>query len=262
MNRIAALVSLIAIVGLATTAEAKDPYNQTADLVGKKILAAKYIYGEKFQKKVEFMWLGAGDLWLVDSDGVADVDSPYFGGGQFEWIGEYGHTFRIDNYPVDNGGAVVNGKIFKGTLQVGKFSLTPFKAAIEPASGRWAGELAFPGGLSLPIGFHIADIGQSAFGGGCAFHRAHVQFLGHGYQETDIYICPDEDGGSDNYYFSFFYFDERYGDSWFVSMVADYTVFPSGDLLQATDVSMFDISGSGLSFLGKMLASRPDRFGY
>lgn len=247
---------------IATAAFAKDPYNTIGDLAGNKVMNTKYVWGESSSEKVDIIWLGGQDLWLAQSSGVTDVQNVYFGSGTFEWIGKYGYTHRIDDYPMDNNGATVSGGIYKGNLQVGKFNLQSVNGAWEPAAGRWAGELAFPGGLSLPIAFHIAEIGQGLWGSGCWSYPARIEFLGHGYQDADAVVCSGPLTKAKTYYFSFFYFDERYQDSWFVSINAFYSVYKSGDLLQSSDVSMFEISGSGQSLLGKMVVSRPDRFGY
>ncbi len=242
--------------GIASQAQAKDPYNTISDLsehntLSVVIQASKKlsIKGASTVEKVNIQHRGYTEIDLFNSAGATAITTD-FGSDDYAWEDENGFRYVIEDYPEDNHGAAVAGRVFFGKARVGKFKLSTTKYGVHKASGRWQGVLAFPGGSQLPLGLQISSIPQ-ALGNGCVEYPARVNFPGHAYETTSLYKC---DGDKNMYGSGFFYADSVTGRSWFISL----NVLVESGQLQG-DVYTFALDGEGSSF-GKILTDRPTEF--
>ncbi len=146
--------------------------------------------------------------------------------------------------------------MLKGGKAIGKFLVKSVKHRVFGGSGRWIGELAFPGGAKLPFGLQISDIAQEGTPG-CQSLPSRAVFPGHAYQDVWVSVCKTE--GGVKYSAGLFYTDERTNDRWFVSFDASHDTFTDGS--QALQGSSFILSlDGGGSSEGKIYTGRPARF--
>lgn len=242
--------------GIASQAQAKDPYNTISDLSEHNTLSVVIqdskklgIKGSSTVEKVNIQHRGYTEIELFSSEGSTAIATE-FGSDDYAWEDESGFRYVLENYPEDNDGASVVGRVLFGKTKVGKFKLSTAKYGVHKASGRWVGVLAFPGGSQLPLGLQISSIPQ-ALGNGCVEYSARVNFPGHAYEQTSLYKCS---GDKNMYGSGFFYADSVSGRSWFISL----NVLVESGQLQG-DVHTFALDGEGSS-LGKVLTERPTEF--
>ena len=254
MQKTATIAAVVlATVATAATAEAKDPYELVSDLVGKKVVSSK-IFGDKYHKpsksteRVEILHRGYDETVVVDRDGVRNIQATY-AGSDFAWEGSNGYIYQISDYPSGNQHAPVWGTILDQDKKIGVFELTSVKSRSPKVAGRWAGEMAFPGGSSVGISFQVASIPQP-IGDTCLSYDTRVNFFGLGYENTSMVTCKGDEG---RYGAGFFYFDERSSARYFVNIQLENT--DDGGWLQGS-VFMLPLNG-GNSAEGKIVTSRP-----
>jgi hypothetical protein len=252
-KKVTATAVTFAILTAATAAQAKDPYEVTADLVGNKVMYAKVIdskatKGGVFKAEMEFLHRGGDEIEVADADGVRDVTTGGWGTQELTWQDDAGLSYQVKQYPSNNQHAPVYGEIFSGDTWVGKFRLESIKKVAPPVSGRWTGELAFPGGLSAGLSIQVARLGQK-IGNDCVSYDARVHLTGLGYEEASITACKGQRG----YSLGFFYFDERSPNRYYVSTQVQTT--PDGNVMQGS-VHMIPLTG-GAGAEGKIFVSHP-----
>ena len=87
MNRSTRLATLAVglVAALAGPAQAKDAWNQTADILGYKQLQASFTDGSVSYRRLEFIYLGAADLQVFGADGARSVETQGLGTDFFAW---------------------------------------------------------------------------------------------------------------------------------------------------------------------------------
>lgn len=279
----------LACAFVAQTASAKDPHNQISDFAGRKQIIVKWqdeakapaldastkptkkgaTFADKktqgvnallksnvTRKRLDVLYVGHLSLWVVDNNGVSEVNLPYLGATNIEWTDSDGLTYQIKEYPFDNNHAPIEGVVLKGDKFAGKFILKSVKERAIPASGRWIGQLGFPGGALLDVDLQIADRGMSA-GNGCKSLPAQIGFPGQADQESYVTVCKTKTGAV--YNGNVFYTDERYDDRYYISFTTEYTKFKDGSEAFQGSSWILSLAGGGSSE-GKIYTSRPARF--
>jgi len=266
-----AVVAMVVILGLfgAGKALAKDVHNQIADIAGLKTavvkLKAKPSKSSATKSKkaslvhlqMEFVYVGHDELLVIDDEGARPVEME-FGGDSFSWEGYGGFQYTLQGYPYDNDHATLIGTVYDGLQMVGRFRFVHGSDTLPPTAGTWDGTLAFPGGAMLPLSLQVAATYKHV-GDTCISHPTRIQFPGRPYAETELSLCADEESGNSSYGAAFFYFDERHGDRWFVSITVTETEFPIAEVLQGSAWIM-SLDGSGGMSEGFFYAERPARF--
>ena len=261
---------LLAGLLAATTAHAKLPYDAVNDLRGRKVLVT-HLAGTSYKQKavskatkeeVEFLFLGATDIWIIGENGVRSVRTPGLGSDQFEWDGSNNRIYQIPSYPTDNEKGPVKGFVFdaKTGSQIGTFQLfhrPPKWRNGRGVSGRWVGEIAFPGAFRADLSLNVASTVHQM--GGCTdgYSPARVAVLGYGYQDASVSHCEKNYFQHGDYYTQFFVWDDEHNRLWFMVLNGDLT--PDGQILQGR-VSTFELLGEGGWSEGKFILGRPPVF--
>jgi hypothetical protein len=261
---------LMAGVLAVTTAHAKLPYDEIDDLGGQKTLvthlsnvASKQKTSQKATKeRVEFLFLGATDIWVIGDQSVRSVRTPGLGSNQFEWDGGNDRIYEIPAYPADNNHSPVKGLVYDANsgAQIGTFQLfhRPSKwRHKKSAAGRWVGEMAFPGGYGAQLSLNVASTVQQTSGCTDGSSPARVAVLGYGYQDASLSHCEKGYFPHGDYYTQFFVWDDSHDRLWFVVLNGDVT--PNGQILQGR-VETFELLGAGGWSEGLFILGRPPIF--
>jgi hypothetical protein len=264
MNLIKQLLISLIILGLgASTAQAKEPFEVINSLLGpqrvKSAIAATSKTGKTIyaHQDVEFIYLGGNELWMAGDDGIAEVAMNGLGSGHFEWNDANNRTFVLEISDGDT--PPFSGKIWQNNKPVGKFRVGNAKIATDKAGGHWAGVLAFPGGIMMDVNLIVASIGED-YNAGCkgGILGARIAFPGNAYQEASLLHCDETYGenGNHDYNLATLYSDSVTGDTWFLSLSVNVTVF--GNL--EGEVKAMNLSDLGPMHLGITALARPAGF--
>jgi hypothetical protein len=261
---------LLAGLLAATTAHAKLPYNEIEDLRGHKILVTQ-LAGTSYKQKsaskatkeaVEFLFLGATDIWVIGENSVRAVRTPALGSNEFEWDGGNDRIYQIPAYPADNDHSPVKGFVYDANSgsKMGTFQLfhRPSKwRKGKNVSGRWVGEMGFPGGYGAQLSLNVASTVQQTSGCTDGSSPARVAVLGYGYQDASLSHCEKGFFPHGDYYSQFFVWDDSHDRLWFVVLNGDVT--PNGQILQGR-VETFELLGQGGWSEGLFILGRPPVF--
>jgi hypothetical protein len=261
-----AVITFFSLSLMADFALAKEPYAPIEPLLGQKLLTTYKLSkdsnswsrksAKKFSKKratlVEFLYMGGTELQLNDGKQIRRVRRSGWMSNHFTWMDDSGRTFEVLTLPYESG--TLYGSIYLGNNKVGTFSLKNTTTKQPPAAGRWIGELAFPGGASLPIALQVSGLSDDYTYGGCqTWLPSRLDMPGAAYSEAFLKICGK---GEQNHTMNFFYWDEDNGQVWLFhikgSLYFKNTVFQGW-------ASAFSVYGSGFSE-GKFYLERPQPF--
>ncbi len=258
------LLALTLVGALTVSAQAKDPFNQLADIIGskwvqitkkptlkkdfsfKKNTSKKYgsWSAVKSYKALEFFATSGEDLLAIEGYQAARVQVDGYGSGNFMWEID-GDVYEIANYPWDNNHKPVSGIVHHPDGTWSSFKLIHRKVSSSPVAGRWSGELAFLGGGYLRFALQVANQ-PGKCGSQSAYTR--IDFLGFPSQPASL-SCTD--GGT--YYSQFFFWNEAVDGVFFLTITGEVT--EDGDIFQG-QATAWDLYG-GDQAQGKFLLFRP-----
>ena len=259
MTRIAArtTLSLLLVAVFSISAQAKDPFNQLGDILGPKLIriTPKPHWGKAYSPKkkkpslttkvsyqrLEFLAVSGEDLLAVDGYESIRVAVNGYGSGSFMWERD-GDIYEIDQYPANNNHKPVSGIVHHANGDWSKFQLIHRKLKPTAISGRWSGELAFPGNPFLGLALNVANNSKGNTG---AYTR--IDILGFPSQPASIH--KNDTGFSTQ----FLFWNEEAEGVFFITLSG--TVTKDGEIFQG-QATAWDLYGGGQS-KGKFLLFRP-----
>ncbi len=245
------LLSFLFVAAFSLNAEAKDPFDQLGDLLGAKIVQVhhtldsatgtkqKNLVTEVTYQKLEFVATSGEDLLAIDGYQAFRVTADGYGSGHFTWAID-GDIYEIAQYPYGNDHAPVSGVVHHADGASSKFYLSHRKSRPAIVSGRWSGELAFPGQPTIGLALNVANAGDA----NPAYTRVDVL----GFPSQPATTIPTEDG----YYTQFLFWNEQAEGVFFVTLTG--TV--SGSEIYQGQATAWNLYTGGYAE-GKFLTFRP-----
>ena len=275
MNRFALTLFLSLVFVLTSTSQslAKDPFNQMGDLIGHKRVTVENKaskadwsnYKSKYAKPIyqaattsfraEFRAISGEQMVLIQGNTATRVDVLGYGSGHFMWELD-GDVYEIDEYPTDNNHAPVSGIIHRADGSWAKFSLQHRKVKAPKVTGRWHGQVAFPGGAMLEVALQIATSSANNAWCGGSERYVEVSFIAAPNQPGHLTSC---DKGFENgtHNLSFFYWDDSSNNVYYISLTGD--VWYNGTVFQG-QVQALDLYGGNGWTEGLFSLGRPQAF--
>jgi hypothetical protein len=252
---------------------AKDPFNQMADLIGEKRIviqkkATKLSWSDakaKFKKPVyqakktairaEFRAISGDQMVLIQGNTGTRVDVLGYGSGHFMWEQD-GDVYEIEEYPTDNAHAPVSGIVHRANGSWAAFKLYHLKVKAAEVTGRWHGQVAFPGGAMLEVALQIATSSSNDAWCGGSNRFVEVSFIAAPNQPGSLTTCEKGlQNGTQS--LSFFYWDGSKDTAYYISITGD--VWYNGTVFQG-QARALDLYGGNGWVEGLFSLGRPQAF--